>query len=259
MDLARRSRTARNSKSPGPTSAGLGVRSDYESRLERVQIRSAGRKRHFVPGKPLRTDLSTGPRPCGSNWFRCFRRRTKPGPTAVASTSWRNWQQCVRSSCAFPEAIIWKGKRIETRFDWKKMIGPLVERPTQPTTWTYYSSDGMVLLEFLMWCEDLGMEPLLGVYACYSLGGQGPVRAVLQSDRGKAPKHAGDCLPVKGTTPDLVDDHYYKRAQGVRERRSTTRPIERAPKSKWRMGDEGTDPTPNLSAALGDAAFLTGL
>src|SRR3954470_9899064 len=49
---------------------------------------------------------------------------------------------------------------------------PLVGRPTHPTTWRYHSSDGMGLLEFLQWCEDLHVDPLLGVYAGYSLAGQ---------------------------------------------------------------------------------------
>jgi len=31
--------------------------------------------------------------------------------------------------------------------------------------WNYRSSDGMGLLEFLEWCEDLNMEPIVGVYA----------------------------------------------------------------------------------------------
>ena len=32
-------------------------------------------------------------------------------------------------------------------------------------------SDGMGLLEFLVWTEDMGAEPLLAVYAGYSLNG----------------------------------------------------------------------------------------
>jgi alpha-L-arabinofuranosidase len=48
----------------------------------------------------------------------------------------------------------------------------MVDRPTHPTTWSYHSSDGMGLLEFLNWCEDLHMEPVLAVYGGYSLGGQ---------------------------------------------------------------------------------------
>src|ERR1039457_4388251 len=72
----------------------------------------------------------------------------------------------------FPGGNYLEGGRIEDRFDWKKMIGPLVDRPTHPTTWSYHSSDGLGLLEFLEWCEDLHMQPLLGIYAGYSLGGQ---------------------------------------------------------------------------------------
>ena len=41
--------------------------------------------------------------------------------------------------------------------------------PTHLGPWGYRSSDGMGLLEFLEWCEDLKMEPVLGVFAGYSL------------------------------------------------------------------------------------------
>ena len=72
----------------------------------------------------------------------------------------------------FPGGNYLEGGNIQTRFDWKKMIGPMIDRPTHPTTWSYHSSDGMGLLEYLQWCEDLRMEPVLAVYAGYSLGGQ---------------------------------------------------------------------------------------
>ena len=62
-----------------------------------------------------------------------------------------------------------EGDHIADRFDWKKTIGPWVDRPTHPSPWSYRSSDGMGLLEFLEWCEDLKMEPVLAVYAGYSL------------------------------------------------------------------------------------------
>jgi len=71
----------------------------------------------------------------------------------------------------FPGGNYLEGDRIEDRFDWKKTIGPLVDRPTHPSPWSYHSSDGMGLLEFLNWCEDLKMRPLLAVYAGYSLRG----------------------------------------------------------------------------------------
>jgi alpha-N-arabinofuranosidase len=225
----------------------------------------------------------------------------------------------------FPGGNYLEGDRIATRFDWKKMIGPLVDRPTHPTTWSYHSTDGMGLLEFLEWCEDLHMQPLLGIYAGYSLGGQvvkpGPDLdpyvqegleeieyvtggtdtkwgAVRARDGHPAPftlryvevgnednfDRAGTydgryaqfykaikakypniqviaTMPVKGITPDVVDDHYYKREQGMfTEARHYDNTDRNGPKifvGEWATR-EGT-PTPNMGAALGDAAFLTGL
>lgn len=225
----------------------------------------------------------------------------------------------------FPGGNYLEGGRIETRFDWKKMIGPLVDRPTHPTTWSYHSADGMGLLEFLLWCEDLRMEPVLGVYAGYSLGGQvvkpGPdldpyVQDVLDEieyvtggadtkwgamrarhghpapfklryvevgnednfDRARTydgrfaqffqaikAKHPDiqviATIPVKGVTPDVVDDHYYSREQRMFELAkhydNADRKGPRIFVGEWATR-EGT-PTPNLGAALGDAAFLTGL
>jgi alpha-L-arabinofuranosidase len=225
----------------------------------------------------------------------------------------------------FPGGNYLEGNRIENRFDWKKMIGSLVERPTHPTTWSYHSTDGMGLLEFLEWCEDLKMQPLLGIYAGYSLSGQvvkpgpdlepyvqegmeeieyvtggtdtkwGAVRArdghpapftlhyveignednfdramtydgryaqFYRAIKAKYPKiQVIATMPVKGMTPDVVDDHYYKREQGMFEESRHYDKVDRnGPKifvGEWATR-EGT-PTPNFGAALGDAAFLTGL
>ena len=212
----------------------------------------------------------------------------------------------------FPGGNYLEGGRIADRFDWKKMIGPLVDRPTHPTTWSYHSSDGMGLLEFLTWCEDLRMEPVLAVYAGYSLGGQvvkpgpdldpyvqealeeieyvtggtdtkwGAVRArdghpgpfklryveVGNEDNfDRARTYDGRfaqffkaikakypylqiiaTIPVKGTTPDVVDDHYYKREQGMFELAKFYDKADRkGPRifvGEWATR-EGT-PTPNL-------------
>jgi alpha-L-arabinofuranosidase len=72
----------------------------------------------------------------------------------------------------FPGGNYLEGNHINERFDWKKTIGPLVDRPTHPSPWGYHSSDGMGLLEFLGWCEDLKMAPVLAVYTGYSLAGE---------------------------------------------------------------------------------------
>ena len=62
-----------------------------------------------------------------------------------------------------------EGDHIADRFDWKKTLGSWAGRPTHMSPWHYRSSDGMGLLEFLEWCEDLKIEPVLAVYAGYSL------------------------------------------------------------------------------------------
>jgi len=68
----------------------------------------------------------------------------------------------------FPGGDYLEGETVETRFNWKNTIGPISDRPTHPSPWGYQSSDGMGLLEFLEWCEDLHMEPIIDVYAGHS-------------------------------------------------------------------------------------------
>ncbi|MGB6783007.1 MAG: alpha-L-arabinofuranosidase C-terminal domain-containing protein [Terracidiphilus sp.] len=72
----------------------------------------------------------------------------------------------------FPGGNYLEGNTIEQRFQWKKTIGPLVDRPGHESPWGYWSTDGLGLLEFLEWCEDLKMQPVLAVYAGYSLRGE---------------------------------------------------------------------------------------
>lgn len=72
----------------------------------------------------------------------------------------------------FPGGNYVEGDTIATRFDWKKTIGPISERPGHESPWGYRSTDGMGLLEFLEWCQDMGAQPVLAVYAGYSLRGE---------------------------------------------------------------------------------------
>ncbi len=71
----------------------------------------------------------------------------------------------------FPGGNYVEGDTVETRFEWKKTIGPLEQRPGHPCPWGYRSTDGLGLLEFLEWAEDMKAEPVLAVYAGYSLKG----------------------------------------------------------------------------------------
>lgn len=71
----------------------------------------------------------------------------------------------------FPGGNYLEGDYFCSRFDWKKTIGKIDQRPGHSSPWGYHSTDGMGLLEFLEWCEDLKMEPLLAVFAGYTLKG----------------------------------------------------------------------------------------
>ena len=71
----------------------------------------------------------------------------------------------------FPGGNYLEGNLFKERFDWKKMIGDPDERPGHACPWGYTSTDGMGLLEFLEWAEDVGAEPLVGIFAGYVLRG----------------------------------------------------------------------------------------
>jgi len=65
-----------------------------------------------------------------------------------------------------------EGDALNDWYNWPKTIGSLVDRPGHQAPWSYWSTDGMGLLEFLEWTEDLKIEPVLAVYAGYSLKGK---------------------------------------------------------------------------------------
>lgn len=218
-----------------------------------------------------------------------------------------------------------EGDQIDERFDWKNTIGPLVDRPTHRSPWNYQSSDGMGLLEFLEWTEDLNIQTVLAVYAGYSLKGDhihpgpaltpfvedaldeiefaigdtstkwGGVRAALGHPRPFPVKYveignedwfdrSGSyegryaqfykaikvkypqleliaTTPIRRMKPDVLDDHYYKRADeffaDVKHYDNADRNGPKVFVGEWATR-EGS-PTTNMGAALGDAAWMTGM
>ena len=62
-----------------------------------------------------------------------------------------------------------EGDTFATRFNWKQMIGPAEQRPGHMGCWSYRSSDGFGLPEYLLWCKQLGAEPVLALFAGYTL------------------------------------------------------------------------------------------
>jgi alpha-N-arabinofuranosidase len=225
----------------------------------------------------------------------------------------------------FPGGNYLEGDRIQDRYEWKKTIGPLVDRPTHPSPWGYQSSDGMGLLEFLGWCEDLHMNPVLAVYAGYSLKGEhvepganldsyvqdaldeieyvtGGAETKWGAERAKDGHPAPFKLtyveignedwfdksgsyegryaqfykaikakypelqlmataPLKNMKPDVLDEHFYVRAtQNFHDAAHYDSYDRSGPKifvGEWATR-EGS-PTPDFGAALGDAAWMTGL
>jgi alpha-N-arabinofuranosidase len=69
----------------------------------------------------------------------------------------------------FPGGNYVEGSNFANRFDFKITIGPWEQRPGHMSPWGYRSTDGLGLLEYLEWCEELKMEPVLAVYAGLNL------------------------------------------------------------------------------------------
>jgi alpha-L-arabinofuranosidase len=63
-----------------------------------------------------------------------------------------------------------EGNTLATRFDWKATIGAVETRPGhQNDAWGYWSTDQAGLKAYLDMAESTGAEPLLGVFAGYTL------------------------------------------------------------------------------------------
>jgi alpha-N-arabinofuranosidase len=234
----------------------------------------------------------------------------------------------------FPGGNYLEGPLITDAFPWKTSLGPLEQRPGHKGSWGYRASDGLGMLEFLQWCEDIGAEPLLAVYAGYSLNGDhidaGPLLTPYVDDaldeieyvmgdvntRWGAKRAAdGHPAPFKLTyievgnedffdrsnsydgrfkqfraaiekkypslhvistidekqfpnlkitgnnKPEVVDEHYYRDSWSMWQNASQYDRYDRnGPKifvGEWATR-EGA-PTTNLNAALGDAAWMTGM
>ncbi|KAJ7931139.1 glycoside hydrolase family 51 protein [Mycena leptocephala] len=80
----------------------------------------------------------------------------------------------------FPGGNNLEGQTTATRWQWRNTVGPLTERPGRVGDWGYINTDGIGLLEYLLWCEDLEMEPFMAVWDGYSLGGTSVTGAALQ-------------------------------------------------------------------------------
>ncbi|MDR1370188.1 MAG: alpha-N-arabinofuranosidase [Dysgonamonadaceae bacterium] len=69
----------------------------------------------------------------------------------------------------FPGGNYLEGGNFANRFNWKETTGDTDLRPGHESPWGYRSTDGLGMLEFLQWAEDIGAEPLVGLFAGYVL------------------------------------------------------------------------------------------
>ncbi|KAF2157721.1 glycoside hydrolase family 51 protein [Myriangium duriaei CBS 260.36] len=60
---------------------------------------------------------------------------------------------------------------VESRWKWNLTIGPLEDRPGRQGTWSYFNDDGLGLLEYMSWCQDLDLTPVLAVWSGLVLDG----------------------------------------------------------------------------------------
>lgn len=60
----------------------------------------------------------------------------------------------------FPGGCWVEGDTMATAMRWKRTIGPIGERRTQPNLWQYVSGNGLGYHEYLQMCEDIGAAPL---------------------------------------------------------------------------------------------------
>ncbi|KAF5385088.1 hypothetical protein D9615_001064 [Tricholomella constricta] len=69
----------------------------------------------------------------------------------------------------FPGGNNLEGHSIDARWKWNETVGRLEDRPGRVGDWGYSNTDGLGLLEYLNWAEDLEAEPILGIWAGISI------------------------------------------------------------------------------------------
>ncbi|EIM91767.1 glycoside hydrolase [Stereum hirsutum FP-91666 SS1] len=70
----------------------------------------------------------------------------------------------------FPGGNNLEGVSFDQRWKWNETIGPLENRPGRLGNWEYPNTDGLGLLEYLNWAEDLNATVILGVWDGISIG-----------------------------------------------------------------------------------------
>ncbi|KAH8882695.1 glycoside hydrolase family 51 protein [Thozetella sp. PMI_491] len=64
-----------------------------------------------------------------------------------------------------------EGNSSPNYWNWSATLGPLTDRPGRAGTWGYHNTDGLGLVEYMDWCTDLGVEPVLALWGGLFLDG----------------------------------------------------------------------------------------
>jgi alpha-L-arabinofuranosidase len=75
-----------------------------------------------------------------------------------------------------------EGNDYADRFNWQATIGPVEDRPGHMDPWGYWSTDDMGLDEYLQMAELAGAQPVLAIYAGYTLNGTSDTGTTLTND-----------------------------------------------------------------------------
>ncbi|OCK80529.1 glycoside hydrolase family 51 protein [Lepidopterella palustris CBS 459.81] len=76
----------------------------------------------------------------------------------------------------FPGGNNLEGASENDRWKWNETIGPLHTRPGRQGDWGYPNTDALGLMEYLYWCEDMKLVPVVSVWDGFALyhGGATP-------------------------------------------------------------------------------------
>ncbi|KAL4891408.1 Arabinosidase A [Aspergillus ambiguus] len=109
--------------------------------------------------------------------FELFAQTYKSRPNGLKPQLAQALESVKGSFLRFPGGNNLEGEDVDTRWKWNETIGPVENRPGHQGTWGYYNTDGLGLDEYLYWCEDMNLTPVLGVWAGFSLdsGGNTPI------------------------------------------------------------------------------------
>ncbi|KAF2462978.1 alpha-L-arabinofuranosidase 2 [Lindgomyces ingoldianus] len=95
-----------------------------------------------------------------------------------------------------------EGNKSPNHWKWSQTIGDLTQRPGRSGTWGYYNTDGLGLVEYMHWCQDLNMEPVLafpaGLYLDGTIVSQSALQALVNDAMNELEFLMGDSSTIYG-------------------------------------------------------------